>query len=71
MLLAAIASLIGAPLGLYIVKTYLNDYTFMNLSYTLPTGIAVGGTFAFAFVAVFWQTLRAARVNPAEALKKE
>ena len=71
MLLAAIASLIGAPLGLYIVKTYLNDYTFMNLSYTLPTGIAVGATFAFAFVAVFWQTLRAARVNPAEALKKE
>ena len=71
MLLAAIASLIGAPLGLYIVKTYLNDYTFMNLSYTLPTGIAVVATFAFAFVAVFWQTLWAARVNPAEALKKE
>ena len=32
---------------------------------------AIGLSFAISMISVFWQTLRAARTNPAEALKKE
>ena len=71
MLMTSIACLLGSPLGLYIVKTYLKEYTYMELSYVLPVAVAIASTFIFAFAAVLWQTLRAARTNPAEALKKE
>jgi putative ABC transport system permease protein len=33
--------------------------------------VAVVITLSLAFLSVLWQTLRAARTNPAEALKKE
>jgi putative ABC transport system permease protein len=33
--------------------------------------VAVLLAFMMAFLSVLWQTLRAARTNPAEALKKE
>ena len=71
MLLTAVACIFGSALGVYIIKTYLNEYTFMNLNYILPVAIAIAATFVIAFASVLWQTLRAARTNPAEALKKE
>ena len=71
MLLTAIAVILGSILGTYIIRTYLNEYTFMNLNYILPVAIAISATFVIAFASVLWQTLRAARTNPAEALKKE
>jgi ABC-type antimicrobial peptide transport system permease subunit len=71
MLLTAIAVILGSILGTYIIRTYLNEYTYMNLNYILPVAIAISATFVIAFASVLWQTLRAARTNPAEALKKE
>ena len=71
MFLTATACLLGAPLGLHVMKTYMTEYSFMDISYALPTAIAVTLTVCTSLVAVLWQTLRAARTNPAEALKKE
>ena len=71
MFLTAIACLLGVPLGLHVMKSYLADYSFMDISYALPTAIAVTLTACTSLVSVLWQTLRAARTNPAEALKKE
>ena len=71
MFLTAIACLLGVPLGLHVMKSYLVDYSFMDISYALPTAIAVILTVCTSLVSVLWQTLRAARTNPAEALKKE
>ena len=71
MMITSLACLIGSPLGLYIVKSYLKEYTYMDISYVLPVAVATAATFLFALAAVLWQTVRAARTNPAEALKKE
>ena len=71
MFLTAIACLLGVPLGLHVMKSYLADYSFMDISYALPTAIAVTLTACTSLVSVLWQTLRAARTNPAKALKKE
>ena len=71
MFLTAVACLFGVPLGLHVMKTYMADYSFMDISYALPTAIAVTLTVCTSLVAVLWQTLRAARTNPVEALKKE
>ena len=70
MLLTAIAVILGSILGTYIIRTYLNEYTFMNLNYILPVAIAISATFVIAFASVLWQTLRAARTNPAEAMMR-
>ena len=71
MFLTTIACLFGAPIGLHVMKTYMAEYSFMDISYTLPTAVAVTLTFCTSLAAVLWQTLRAARTNPVEALKKE
>ena len=71
MFLTATACLLGTPLGLHVMKTYMTEYSFMDISYALPTAIAVTLTVCTSLLAVLWQTLRAARTNPVEALKKE
>ena len=71
MFLTAVACLFGVPLGLHVMKTYMTEYSFMDISYALPTAIAVTLTVCTSLLAVLWQTLRAARTNPVEALKKE
>ena len=71
MTVTILASLVGVPIGWYVTRTYLSD-----IIPTLGSGIPqMLGTVAFIILAslasVLWQTLRAARTNPAEALKKE
>ena len=71
MIITLLASLVGVPVGWYVTRLFLSD-----LIPTLGNGIVqILITLALiviaSFAAVLWQTLRAARTNPAEALKKE
>ncbi len=67
-----IADIIAIPL-LYIMFKYLTDMPIASDAdgtlWIYPTAILI--SFVISILAVLWQTLRAARTNPAEALKKE
>ena len=71
MALTLVSCIAGLPVGYLIVKTYLGRYIHHLESLVWPMAVAAGMTFFFSLAAVLWQTLRAARTNPAEALKKE
>ena len=71
MALTLVSCIAGLPVGYLIVKTYLGRYIHQLDSLIWPMAVAAGLTFFFSLAAVLWQTLRAARTNPAAALKKE
>ena len=71
MVYCVISSIIGVPVAIWICMKYLETF-----SYRMPDKpwIFIAATiiiFVISLVSVLWQTLRAARTNPAEALKKE
>ena len=71
MVYCVIAGIIGVPVAVWICMKYLETF-----SYRMPDKpwIFIAATliiFAISVFSVLWQTLRAARTNPAEALKKE
>ena len=62
-------------IGSYVVQQYdVTQETWRNVrSYMILVGVAclVGISLAIAFGTVLWQTLKAAKTNPAEALKNK
>ena len=71
MVYCVIAGIIGVPVAVWICMKYLETF-----SYRMPDKpwIFIAATliiFATSVFSVLWQTLRSARTNPAEALKKE
>ena len=62
-------------IGSYMVQQYdVTQETWRNVrSYMILVGVAclVGIRLAIAFGTVLWQTLKAAKTNPAEALKNK
>ncbi|MBO6068044.1 MAG: FtsX-like permease family protein [Bacteroidales bacterium] len=71
MLLVGIACAIGIPLSVWAVRLYLQRFAYRTENYWWVFVAAAVITIAIAFVTVLWQTLKAARTNPAEELKKE
>ncbi len=71
MVLVGIACLIGIPLAIWAAQNYLESYIYRLENYWWIFALAVVITFAMAFASVLWQTLKAARTNPATELKKE
>ena len=66
-----IATVIAVPVAVWIAGRYLETFVYrMDLGPWIFV-VAVFAVFATSLVSVLWQTLRAARTNPAEALKKE
>ena len=66
-----IASFLAVPLAVWISGRYLETFVYrMDLPLWI-FAVAVLAVFATSLASVLWQTLRAARTNPAEALKKE
>ena len=66
-----IAAVIAVPAAILAAERYLETFVYRM---DMPAWIFVAATaslFATSFVSVLWQTLRAARTNPAETLKKE
>ena len=71
MVYCVISSIIGVPVAVWICMKYLETF-----SYRMPDKpwifiVATIIIFVISVFSVLWQTLRAARTNPAEALKKE
>ena len=71
MLLVEIAILIGVPVAIYFANKYLNQFYYRIDGYWWVFAVAAVIALAISFLAVLSQTLKAARTNPAEALKKE
>jgi putative ABC transport system permease protein len=71
MILVGIAAIIGIPLSIYFCSHYLDRFSYRISHYGWIIVVAVVLGVSMAFLSVLWQTLKAARTNPAEALKKE
>jgi len=71
MILVGIACLFGIPIAVYAVQEYLKDFIYRLEGYWWIFVVAVLITLLISLLSVLWQTLRAARTNPATELKKE
>ena len=66
-----IANVIAIPLAVWLCGRYLEDFVYRIDLHPWIFVVTVLLSFVIAIGSVLWQTLRAARTNPAEALKKE
>ena len=71
MILVGIACVIGIPLAIWAARLYLQRFAYRVDGYGWVFAVAVLISLAIAFGTVLWQTLKAARTNPAVELKKE
>ena len=71
MLLVGIACAIGIPLAIWAARVYLERFAYRVENYGWVFVMAVIISLAIAFGTVLWQTLKAAKTNPAIELKKE
>ena len=71
MILVGIACLIGTPLAIWASRLYLQRFSYRVEGYGWVFVVAVVISLAIAFGTVLWQTLKAAKTNPAIELKKE
>ena len=71
MLMVGGACLVGIPLAVWASRFYLERFAYRVESYGWVFVAAVAISLAIAFGTVLWQTLKAARTNPAIELKKE
>ena len=66
-----IANVIAIPLAVWLCGRYLEDFVYRIDLHPWIFVVTVLLSFVIAIGSVLWQTLRAAKTNPAEALKKE
>ena len=71
MVLTGIACVIGIPLAIWAARLYLQRFAYRVEGYGWVFVVAVLISLVIAFGTVLWQTLKAARTNPAVELKKE
>jgi putative ABC transport system permease protein len=71
MVLVGVACLVGIPLAIWVARLYLQRFAYRIEGYGWVFIVAIIISLAIAFATVLWQTLRAARTNPATELKKE
>ena len=71
MILVAVACVIGVPIAVWAAQRYLEGFIVKLENYGWVFVLAVVISLLMAFLSVLWQTMKAARTNPAEALKKE
>ena len=71
MVLTGIACLVGIPLAIWAARLYLHRFAYRVEGYGWVFIVAVLISLAIAFGTVLWQTLKAAKTNPAVELKKE
>ena len=71
MVLVGVACLIGIPLAVWAARMYLERFAYRIEGYGWVFVVAVVISLSIAFGTVLWQTLKAARTNPAVELKKE
>lgn len=69
MLLVGIAAVIAIPVAVWLCGKYLERFAYRIDHYAWFIVVSVLLTLLMAFLSILWQTLRAARINPANALK--
>ena len=71
MLYVVVAALVAVPVSIVLARRFLETYPERIAGYAWLFAATVLIIFAAAFVSVLWQTLKAAKTNPATELKKE
>ena len=71
MVMVGIACAIGIPLAIWAARLYLQRFAYRIEGYGWVFIVATVVAVAIAFATVLWQTLKAAKTNPAIELKKE
>ena len=71
MLMVIVAAVIGIPLAIYVIGHFLENYPERISRYSWVFLVSTLLMLVIAFLSVLWQTLKAARTNPAVELKKE
>ena len=71
MVLVGVACVIGVPLAIWGSRIYLEQLVYKTYRYGWVFPAAIVISVAIAFLSVLWQTVKAARTNPAVELKKE
>ena len=71
MLWVGIAMVIAIPLAVFLCSRFLQTYPEHITGYWWIFVLAALLTVALSFASVLWQTLKAARTDPATELKKE
>ena len=71
MIITICASFIAVPVAWVFCKRYLEEFAYRAELTAWPFVTAVALALIISLASVLWQTLRAAKTNPAEALKKE
>ena len=71
MVLVGIAILIGIPVAIFLAERYLRQFWYRIEGYGWVFVVGAVIALLISFLAVLWQTLKAARTNPAIELKKE
>ena len=71
MLWVALAAVIGVPAGVFAARRFLEGWPERISGYWWIFVVSVLLILLISFLAVLWQTLKAARTNPAVELKKE
>jgi hypothetical protein len=71
MILVGVACLVGIPVAVWMAGRYLSRYAYRIDGYWWIFVLAAVIAVAIAFGSVLWQTLKAAKTNPATELKKE
>ena len=69
MLLVGLAAIIASPIAIWLCGKYLERFAYRIDRYGWIIAVAVLLTLVMTFLSVLWQTLCAARINPANALK--
>ena len=71
MILVGIAVLIGIPVAIFLAERYLRQFWYRIEGYGWVFVVGAVIALLISFLAVLWQTLKAAKTNPAVELKKE
>ena len=71
MLLVLIACILAVPVAVWLTGRYLEGFYYRISGYGWIFAVAVVIALLISFFAVLWQTLKAAKTNPAVELKKE
>ena len=69
--LLAVAAVVAVPVAVFLAALLLKPYPYQISGYGWVFAAAVAIATLIAFASVLWQTLKAARTNPATELKKE
>ena len=71
MIITLIGSAVAVPVAWIFCGRYLEEFAYRIDLTVWPFAVAVLLALVISLASVLWQTIRAARTNPAEALKKE